>query len=86
MTPFKDKHDYYTNFLLPMMKKCEEMVKPGGHIAINISPGIYAVLTNTYEYRECDMKIDFLQQMGQKSGKKKDYTYVGTVPIVVKFD
>ena len=86
MTPFKDDDDYYKNFLLPMMKKCEEMVKAGGHLAINISPKIYEKLTKTYKYRECDTKIDFLQQMGQKSGKKEDFVYVWKVPIVVKFD
>jgi hypothetical protein len=73
MTPFKDDDDYYKNFLIPMLELCDKMCKVS---AINVSPKIYEKLTTTYGYRECDEKIDFKQQLGQKQGKKQDYVYI----------
>jgi len=73
MTPFKDDDDYFINFLIPMMAVCKKLADA---LAINISPKIYEKLTTTYDFPKCDEKIDFLQQLGQKQGKKKDYVYV----------
>ncbi len=76
MKIFVDDDDYYKNFLIPMIQKCLSMVKPGCAVAINVSPQIYEKLVSAYSFPECVEKIDFLQQMGQQSGKKKDFVYV----------
>lgn len=76
MKIFVDDEDYYKNFLIPMIMKCLRIVKPGCPVAINVSPQIYMKLTDVYEFPVCCEKIDFLQQMGQQSGKKKDYVYI----------
>ena len=79
MTPFTSDDDYFKNFLIPMLEVCEATSSCS---AINISPKIYEKLTTTYGYRECDIKIDFKQQLGQKQGKKQDYVYVWGAVIV----
>lgn len=76
MKVFVDDDDYYKNFLIPMINKCRSLVKIGGKVAINVSEKIYQTLTEKYEYEQCDEFVDFLQQMGQQSGKKKDYVYL----------
>lgn len=73
---FTDDDDYYKNFLIPMINRCRQLVKAGGSVAINVSPTIYDKLIHNYDYPECLEIIDFLQQLGQKSGKKKDFVYV----------
>ena len=78
MTPFVNDDAYYNDFLIPMINKCLDIVKPGCCVAINIGPKYYADLTTKYGYPECVGKIDFLQQMGQQSGKKVDYVYLWT--------
>jgi len=76
MTPFKDEDAYYKDFLIPMIDQCLISVKLGCPVCINVSPKIYETLVGKYGYPEADDKIDFLQQLGQKQGKKKDYVYV----------
>ena len=78
MSPFVDDDDYYNNFLIPMIDKCLELVKIGNKVGINVSEPIYNKLTDVYGFPKCEEKIDFLQQMGQQSGKKKDYVYLWT--------
>lgn len=80
MKVFVDDDDYYKNFLIPMIRQMLAMVKPGCWVAVNVSPKIYEKLTDVYEYPVCEDKIDFLQQMGQQSGKKKDYVYCWQKP------
>ena len=86
MSPYESDEEYYVNFLIPMIDKCRRWVVPGydpetGYVCINVSPKIYEKLTGFYGYPECWGKIDFLQQMGQKSGKKEDFIYVWGVII-----
>ncbi len=76
MNPFKDDDEYYKSFLIPMIEMCLTLVWVGRPVCINISPKIYETLTGKYGFRECDEKINFLQQMGQQMGKKQDYVYV----------
>lgn len=76
MSPWKDEKEFYGGFLVPMMYLCYGVLAKGGHMCINISPPMYKKLTEEYDFRLADEKIDFLQQMGQKSGKKVDYIYV----------
>lgn len=76
MTPFGSEDDYFVNFLMPMIDQCLISVKTDCPVCINVSPKIYETLVGKYHYPECEEKIDFLQQMGQQSGKKKDYVYV----------
>mgnify|MGYP003121266398 FL=1 len=76
MTIFVDDDDYYKNFLIPMIMKCMRIVKPCCPVAINVSPQIYEKLVSVYDFPPAQEKIDFLQQMGQQSGKKKDYVYI----------
>ncbi len=80
MKVFVDDDDYYINFLIPMIKMMLHMVKPACWVAVNVSPKIYDTLVGKYEYPECEDRIDFLQQMGQQSGKKKDYVYCWQKP------
>jgi hypothetical protein len=75
MKIFVDDEDYYKNFLIPMIKMMLRMVKPACWVAVNVSPKIYEQLTDVYEFPVCSDRINFLQQMGQQSGKKKDYVY-----------
>lgn len=76
MTPFENEDDYYINFLMPMIDQCLISVKPGCPVCINVSPKIYETLVGKYKYAPCSEQIDFLQQMGQQSGKKKDFVYI----------
>tara|TARA_R110000787_G_scaffold10063_3_gene34518 strand:- start:5330 stop:6274 length:945 start_codon:yes stop_codon:yes gene_type:complete len=76
MVEFVDDDDYFIGFLIPMINTCLNFVKDGCPVAINVSEKIYNTLVGKYEYPECVEKIDFLQQMGQQSGKKKDYVYI----------
>ena len=76
MNVFENDEDYYVNFLIPMIDKCRRWIATDGNVCINISPKIYEKLTQTYHYEKAVDKIDFLQQMGQKSGKKEDFIYV----------
>lgn len=78
MSPFENDDAYYIDFLIPMINKCLESVKPGCSVAINIGPKYYDALVGKYGYPPCVEKIDFKQQMGQKSGKKQDYVYIWT--------
>ena len=76
MMPFKDDEEYYKELLIPMIEMCRTRVWVCRPVWINISPKIYETLTGKYGFRECDEKINFLQQMGQQMGKKQDYVYV----------
>lgn len=81
MTPWAKDEDFYTNFFIPLHTKCVTHIKPGGHVAFNISPKMYADALK-FGLTPCDEEEDLLQQMGQKvdalkKGKKKqDKIYV----------
>lgn len=75
MEGWKDDHDFYSNFMMPLMNKLfEETNCP---ICINISPKMYKVLTTKYNLRVCDEQIDLRQQLGkQYKTKSQDYIYI----------
>ena len=81
MTPWDKDVDFYTNFFIPLHTKCLKHIKPGGHVAFNISPKMYDDAVK-HGLTPCDEQEDLLQQMGQKvdalkRGKKKqDKIYV----------
>jgi 16S rRNA G966 N2-methylase RsmD len=76
MKPFENDDVFYDDFLIPMIDKCRKWINPQGKVCINISPKMYEKLTIKYMYPEAPDKINFLQQMGQKSGKKEDFIYI----------
>jgi 16S rRNA G966 N2-methylase RsmD len=76
MKPFKNDDVFYNDFLIPMIEKCRRYILPNGKVCINISPKMYEKLTNKYMYQKAPNKINFLQQMGQKIGKKEDFIYI----------
>ena len=72
-----ENNRYYEDFLIPLMYKLmKETTCP---ICINISPKIYKILIDLYEFPKCDKQIDLRQQMGkQYKTKSQDYIYVWT--------
>lgn len=69
------KPDYYKKFLIPMIEKSRKHInkKTGcGYTAINISPQIYKLLTETYKYEKCLFTEDLKEQ---KNGKSLDMIY-----------
>jgi hypothetical protein len=81
MTEWSTDEAFYKGFFIPTWEKCCKHIKPGGHVAFNISPKMYADALK-HGLTPCDEEEDLLQQMGQKSdslktGKKKqDKIYV----------
>ncbi len=77
MAPWKNDDEYYTTFLVPLMKKL--FAETNCPICINISPRIYHKLVsplNNYGVRECDEQIDLRQQLGkQYKTKSQDFIY-----------
>ena len=68
MTPWQSDTDYYENFFVPLYHKCKQHIQPGGHIAFNISPDMYAKVT---QYIPCaDAEENLSQQLGQNINKK----------------
>jgi 16S rRNA G966 N2-methylase RsmD len=76
MKPFDNDDVFYEDFLISMIDKCRKNIQQNGKVCINISPKMYEKLINEYTYPEAPDKINFLQQMGKKSGKKEDYIYI----------
>jgi len=72
---------FYETFFIPLWQKCVDNIKPGGHVAFNISPKMYEDALK-HGLKPCDEEEDLKQQMGQKvdalkKGKKKqDKIYV----------
>lgn len=72
---------FYKEFFIPLWEKCCKHIKPGGHVAFNISPKMYEDAVK-HGLKVCDDEEDLKQQMGQKSdslksGKKKqDKIYI----------
>lgn len=72
MTRFKNKDDYYKNFLIPLIEKCYNHCKKDGWICINVSPKIYNELITKYQFPVADREYDMLQQIrfGNSKGDK----------------
>lgn len=81
MEPWETDKAFYELFFIPLWQKCVDNIKPGGHVAFNISPKMYEDALK-HGLKPCDEDEDLLQQMGQraealKKGKKKqDKIYV----------
>jgi hypothetical protein len=78
MTPWTSDQEFYTEFLIPLWRKCVDHIQPGGHVCFNISPKMYdqALLNGL---RPCDIEEDLLQQLGQQKAKKRqDKIYIWT--------
>lgn len=81
MEEWDNEKSFYLGFFIPLWKKCVDNIKPGGHVAFNISPKMYSDALK-FGLQPCDEEEDLLQQMGQKvdalkKGKKKqDKIYV----------
>ena len=41
MVPWSTDDEFYLDFFIPLYHKCRQHIKPGGHIAFNISPKMY---------------------------------------------
>jgi hypothetical protein len=72
---------FYKGFFIPLWEKCCRHIKPGGHVAFNISPKMYEDAVK-HGLVPCHEEEDLKQQMGQKVGllkagkKKQDKIYV----------
>ena len=76
MTPWASKAAFYTDFFIPLWKKCCDHIQPGGHVCFNISPQMFADATE-HGLPAPDIEEDLLQQLGQQTGnKKQDKTYI----------
>lgn len=81
MMPWESDAHFYKEFFMPLWQKCVSNIKPGGHVAFNISPKMYADALK-HGLTPCHQEEDLKQQMGQKTenlktGKKKhDKIYV----------
>jgi len=81
MELWESEKSFYTTFLIPLWKKCCDNIKPGGHVAFNISPKMYEDALK-YGLTECHESEDLKQQMGnrhndiKKGNKKQDKIYV----------
>lgn len=81
MTVWETDQAFYTEFFIPLWRKCVENIKAGGVVCFNISPKMYEDAVN-FGLPQCDDEEDLLQQMGQrhnalKKGKKKqDKIYI----------
>lgn len=76
MTAWDSDTAFYTDFFIPLWRKCVDNIKPGGHVCFNISPRMYeAALGHGLE--PCDTEEDLLQQLGQQKKKKRqDKIYI----------
>ena len=76
MMPWATDQEFYQDFFIPLYYKCRKNIKPGGHIAFNVSPGMYDSAVKL-GLPPCDEEEDLLQQMGQKKNRKRqDKIYV----------
>lgn len=69
MTPFESKSKYYTEFLIPLIRKSYLNIQWKGWVCINISPKMYKELTKDYGFPECQRQEPLLQQ--KRLGKDK---------------
>ena len=75
MDLFKDKDDFYNNFLIIMLNRCSEHIKNNGWICLNISIPMYNDLTKNYKYKECDEQHILQNSRGPKNLNRKEYIY-----------
>ena len=76
MDTWSDDEQFYKGFLIPLWDKCAFNIKKGGTICFNISPKMYDDAVS-FGLKICDMEENLIQQLGQKTGKKKqDKIYI----------
>lgn len=76
MTPWESDKAFYTEFFIPLWRKCIENIQPNGHVCFNISPKMYDDAVS-HGLPECDFDEDLKQQLGQQTNKKKqDKIYI----------
>jgi len=81
MTPWESDQAFYTEFFIPIWKKCVDNIKAGGTVCFNISPKMYDDAVK-FGLTPCDDEEDLLQQMGQRQEdldvgvKKQDKIYI----------
>ena len=73
MTPFESNEKYYTEFLIPLIKKCKMDINNNGKVCINISDYMY----NDYLKFGGSPCLEFFTLKQQMGGKKnKEFVYV----------
>lgn len=75
MNVFKNRDDFYINFLIEMLNRCNKYIKNNGWICINMSGKMYEILTTIYKYKVCDETHILPQCKNQKNPNKIDYIY-----------
>lgn len=76
MVPWNSDAEFYTEFFIPLWKKCIDNIKTNGHVCFNISPKMYDDALS-HGLIPCDIEEDLKQQLGQQTGKKKqDKIYI----------
>jgi len=78
MPAFESKAAFYQEFLIPLISKCLAHIRPGGHVAINISTKMYDDLM-VAGFAPCHEDLPFVQQkkLGRDMG---DRVYVWRRP------
>lgn len=74
MELWKNKDDFYSNFMLPVFNKVYDNLKIG-HVCLNISPAMYNDFNN-YITIQPNEEIDLKQQLGKAVKKAKDMIYI----------
>lgn len=74
MTPWTNDKIYYQEFLIPLWENCLAHIRPGGHVALNISPKMYE-LALTFGLAPADIQEELLQQTGVRSRSDKIYIW-----------
>ena len=78
MTAFTSKDKYYTDFLIPLIKKCLRDIRIGDNkspVCFNISPAMYDELTLGHKFRPCDERM-VLPQKKRYGEDRENFTYV----------
>jgi len=83
MTPFKNKDEYYNDFLIPMIQSALEHIQQNGWVCININPEFYDELVGKYKFPEAQKIEKFQQSTRKKDGEIKYenvYCWTSNIP------
>lgn len=82
MAPWKSDETFYKDFFIPLWNKCKAHIKPGGHIAFNISPKMYDA-ARTLGLPVCHFEEDLKQNRGNsEKNKSPDKIYVWNTSVI----
>ena len=70
MTPWANATQFHREFFIPLWRKCCDNIRPGGVVALNVSPKMYDDAVKL-GLPPCDDSEDLLQQLGQQMTKKR---------------